>query len=123
MSRGPDVKWSAAKVARLRALIDQRVPTAKIAIEFGISRDSVLGKCRREGIKLKRGPSVASPRETDWPADRVARLRKLLGTGSTAAEAASELGVSRNAVIGKAYRTGIAFASRTSVKAAGSARG
>lgn len=47
-----------------------------------------------------------------WTPERVARLRDLLTVeGATASQAAAELGVSHNAIIGKAYRDGIALAS------------
>ena len=43
-----------------------------------------------------------------WTEERIEKLRKLWGSGKTAAEIAEELGdVTRNAVIGKANRLGL----------------
>lgn len=42
-----------------------------------------------------------------WTEVRVARLRALWGSGKRAAEIATDIGVSRNAVIGKAHRLGL----------------
>ena len=44
---------------------------------------------------------------TEWPGDRVQRLRDLAAQGRSAKEIGAALGVSRNAVIGKAARIGV----------------
>ena len=43
-----------------------------------------------------------------WTAERVSELRKLWATGASTAEIGRRLGVSKNAVVGKAHRTGLA---------------
>ncbi len=43
-----------------------------------------------------------------WTAERVLELRKLWATGASTAEIGRRLGVSKNAVVGKAHRTGLA---------------
>ncbi len=42
-----------------------------------------------------------------WTAERVLELRKLWATGASTAEIGRRLGVSKNAVVGKAHRTGL----------------
>lgn len=44
---------------------------------------------------------------TDWTADRIRRLTTLWAEGKTCSYIAAELGVTRNAVIGKAHRLGL----------------
>jgi GcrA cell cycle regulator len=41
---------------------------------------------------------------TTWPAERVAVLKSMWADGCSASVIAEELGVTRNAVIGKVYR-------------------
>lgn len=50
-----------------------------------------------------------------WTDERVELLRKLAGDGLKASEIAAELGVTRNAVIGKARRRGINLISRQAI--------
>jgi GcrA cell cycle regulator len=42
-----------------------------------------------------------------WTAERVEQLRSCIGTGLTCSQIAAEIGVSRNAVIGKIHRLGL----------------
>lgn len=43
-----------------------------------------------------------------WTVERVLELRKLWATGASTAEIGRRLGVSKNAVVGKAHRSGLA---------------
>lgn len=43
-----------------------------------------------------------------WTLERVSELRKLWATGASTAEIGRRLGVSKNAVVGKAHRSGLA---------------
>jgi len=43
-----------------------------------------------------------------WTVERVSELRKLWASGVSTAEIGRRLGVSKNAVVGKAHRTGLA---------------
>ena len=45
--------------------------------------------------------------DTFWTATRESRLAEILGAGGSARVAALEFGITRNAVIGKAYRLGL----------------
>jgi GcrA cell cycle regulator len=44
------------------------------------------------------------PRHTDWPSDRIIRLRALWDEGHSTAEIGRRLGVSKNAVVAKSHR-------------------
>jgi len=50
--------------------------------------------------------TVTSPTVT-WNPERVAQLRSFIGAGMTCSQIAAEIGVSRNAVIGKIHRLGL----------------
>ncbi|HTC37397.1 MAG TPA: GcrA family cell cycle regulator, partial [Steroidobacteraceae bacterium] len=50
--------------------------------------------------------TVSSPTVT-WNPERVAQLRSFIGAGMTCSQIAAEIGVSRNAVIGKIHRLGL----------------
>ncbi len=54
-----------------------------------------------------------------WTAERVERLRTFVATGMTCSQIAAEIGVTRNAVIGKIHRLGLS----TERPAAGAAAG
>lgn len=47
---------------------------------------------------------------TFWTEERLAQLRTLASTGMTARQVADEMGCSRNAVLGKAWRAGLSLA-------------
>jgi GcrA cell cycle regulator len=66
-------------------------------------------KPAREADRAKR--SSAAPRAgSTWNPDRVAQLRSCAGAGLTCSQIAAEIGVSRNAVIGKMNRLGLSRA-------------
>jgi GcrA cell cycle regulator len=48
-----------------------------------------------------------SPTTSPWTAERIEQLRHCVVTGLTCSEIAAEIGVSRNAVIGKIHRLGL----------------
>ncbi len=45
--------WTPDTECRLRVLAAQAMPAAKIAEEFGITKNSVIGKAHRLGVELK----------------------------------------------------------------------
>jgi GcrA cell cycle regulator len=57
-----------------------------------------------------------------WTPERVEQLRTCIATGLTCSEIAAEIGVTRNAVIGKIHRLGLAPGRPVSGSAPGSAR-
>jgi GcrA cell cycle regulator len=59
---------------------------------------------------LEAGPSAREPKAhagSGWSEDRVRRLQRLWAEGCSASEVARQLGVTRNAVIGKVHRLGL----------------
>ena len=62
----------------------------------------------REPIVGRASPALGRPRGTPWTKERYARLAELRDQGFSASQIAVELGgVTRNAVIGTAYRLGL----------------
>lgn len=55
---------------------------------------------------------MPSHRDDLWPQERTARLRALVAQGYSARQIGVELGVTRNAVIGKAHRMGLEYTAR-----------
>ncbi len=51
----------------------------------------------------------AGPTKSDWPPDRIERLRSLAAAGLGPRQIADKLGLSRNSILGKCYRLGIAL--------------
>jgi hypothetical protein len=44
--------------------------------------------------------------QQSWPAEREARCKQLIDEGKSASQIGREIGVSRSAVLGKAFRSG-----------------
>lgn len=116
-------RWTPAIIAFLRGTMAQGVSTGivakKIEERFGVvfTRNSIIGKCNRLGIELSKKPTQKlSPREDSkkfkWDAERLERMREYAKQGMSASIIADRLTedfgihVSRNSVIGKAYREG-----------------
>jgi transposase len=91
-----------ARTSRNRAIVERVAAGASlriVATAFGITRQRVSQiHIQITSVRLR------SVRRDSWPAERTARLRALLDEGLRPADIAPLLGVSRNAVIGKAYR-------------------
>jgi len=104
----PPRKWPADRTARLRWLAEQeRFTASMIADELGMPRNSVIGKCAREGIRLDGRPRAARTRS--WPRERIDRLREIAGAGGSQAGAARALGVSPASAGWQARKHGIVF--------------
>lgn len=75
--------WDEAAIKKLSTLVAQGLPTSEIARRFrGLTRNSIIGKCARLGIKLG---------YKKWPADADATLRRLWAEGWSTSQIASEL--------------------------------
>lgn len=75
--------WDEAAIKKLRTLVAQGLPTSEIARRFrGVTRNSVIGKCARLGLKLG---------YKKWPAEADATLRRLWAEGWSTRQIAREL--------------------------------
>ena len=74
------------------------VPIKAVADEFGLTHQRI------SQILGKTGEKRGSNTEVDWTPDLIKRLRREWKTGRSTAEIGRRLGVSKNAVIGKADR-------------------
>lgn len=107
MTPRPGFVFTLETAARLRVLAREGASAEAIARALGCGRDQVLYKARALGLKLAR---LAEKRPEFWTAERLAELPRLLVAGLTAAQIAARLGCTRNAVIAKVGRLGLAFA-------------
>jgi DNA-binding CsgD family transcriptional regulator len=73
----------------------------EVADEYGLTKQMISYVHRRTTGRL------LLPHRPKWPEDRVRTLRVLWRKGLPCAAIAQRLGVSKNAVIGKAHRLGL----------------
>src|SRR5215469_9195171 len=78
-------------------------PSARLRAAFALSAARMGRGIAREGRFLMTTPST----NPTWNPERVAQLRSFIGAGMTCSQIAAEIGVSRNAVIGKIHRLGL----------------
>lgn len=76
-------------------------PLSGLVERYGVTRQCIWKRAKRAGL----APRVEPP--PSWTAERDEALRALLGTGLSAREIGSRLGVSRGAVLGRAHRLGL----------------
>lgn len=103
--------WPTNRVARLRLLWRRGLSTAEIGWLLGVSKSAVAGKIDRlelppPSAELQARKRRHAGRPPFWTANRIAKLRKLLGTKSYAA-IGRKLGVSTAAVYRQAHRLGL----------------
>lgn len=78
-------------------------PSARLRAAFALSAAQNRPRHCTRGRFLMTTPST---NET-WNPERVAQLRAFIGAGMTCSQIAAEIGVTRNAVIGKIHRLGL----------------
>lgn len=98
--------WPADRVDELRLFIEtKKSPTRLVADHFGITRNAVIGACRRHSIPLPiqrpKGPSK-------WTSERLAKMKSLHGEGLTIREIADGVGLSKSTVQSKLGELGLA---------------
>ena len=126
-------EWSATDDETLVRLAGQELSASKIVAAFaelGLeprTRNAILGRCMRIGVTLtgRKLKKPRPPRFWDLP-EPLAMLRELWAAGVTVSEIGAKMSatfgqkISRNAVVGKAHRIGLAFefprASHTNVE-------
>lgn len=93
-------RWTTERTERLRSLVAQGASAAVIASEIGMTRNAVIGKCHRMGLKLKASsgrpkegkpyvrkraaPRPRPPRTTRYPTH--SRAQRLVARKKTLAE-------------------------------------
>lgn len=102
--------WTPDRVATAQRLWAEGHSAAKIARQIGgVSRCAVIGKIYRSLEKHKRRTTVrVSRREDLWSAAKIETFRTLYKRGALYRDIAKQLGVTRTAVVGKAYRMRLA---------------
>lgn len=94
--------WTAERDATITQMAGDNLSFTKIAAALGISRKAITN--RAEHLGLSRGNVVSETRALIWDEARAAELKRLWGAGMPCSRISAILGVSRNAVIGKAHR-------------------
>src|SRR5271168_3955976 len=69
---------------------------------FALSAAQNRPRHSREAVSMTNPTNIAT-----WNPERVAQLRNFVGAGLTCSQIAAEIGVTRNAVIGKIHRLGL----------------
>ena len=95
----------AARNAEIVAAIGRNVPRGVIAARHDLSATRVQQIAKEGGVALRRSPRRFA--STNWPRADVATLKRMWGK-ERIARIAQRLGRTRNAVIGKARRLGLA---------------
>lgn len=94
----PVTVWTEEKKQELAELTKRGVDPIHIGERWGLAPRHILNVQGRLGFAAKRADA--------WPEEKIARLRELAADNS-AAKIGKILGLSRNAIIGKAHRLGI----------------
>jgi hypothetical protein len=95
--------WPAKAVAIARTMWAAGDSVYAISRAIGISEDTVSGKARRENWP---GPPRPPRTNFSWSPDAIEAARRMWFAGDSASAIARALGVSRNAVLGRAWRGG-----------------
>jgi len=98
----PNDSWTPKKIDRLRARWLAGDSASVIGTVVGMSKNAVIGKARRVGLKARPSPIQQATVSTE-------AVQELADAGWTKAEAARKLGVGYNVVCGVATYRGIKF--------------
>lgn len=98
------VVWTPEKVAGLKKDIEAGLTASELAAIHGVTRSALLKVASR---KVGISPVDKGRHYSDWPDDRIAALKGRWAEGASASIIAKELGITRNAVIGKVHRLGL----------------
>lgn len=96
--------WTPEKVATLKNAIEAGKTANEIAAFYGVTRSALLKIISR---KVGIAPVDKGKHHSDWLEERIMILKQRWVEGASAGVIAKELGVSRNAVIGKVHRLGL----------------
>jgi len=85
--------WSPERVQALKAMVADGLSFGIIADKLGVSRNAVIGKADRLGLKRPKPPTMTK-HKTFWTPDNVARLKELVALGWGNIAIGKALGVS-----------------------------
>jgi hypothetical protein len=106
MGANTDQKWSAARTRKMTRLADQGMSTSQIADALGLTRNQVLGKMYRLGLKTKNPPQREWPKK--WLNTRlVKKLTKLASQRLSAEQIGKALGLTRGQARYRMRRLGL----------------
>jgi len=87
---------------RIRAFATSQRQNGRLCADFALSAAQNRPRHSREAVSMTNPTTIAT-----WNPERVAQLRNFVGAGLTCSQIAAEIGVTRNAVIGKIHRLGL----------------
>lgn len=93
----------------IRKLAAQSKTRAEIAERLGCSYETLVSTARRYGIEIVLAPNPIHEASLFWAAND-ARLIQMVEDGASTSEAARKLGLTKNKIIGRAYRLGLTWA-------------
>lgn len=96
--------WTPEKIAALKSDIEAGRTAGELAVSHGVTRSALL---KIVGRKVGVAPVDKGRHYSDWPDERVIALKQRWAAGASASVIAKELGITRNAVIGKVHRLGL----------------
>lgn len=85
--------WTDARIAQLRGLWAQDLPTEEIARQMGISKGAVIGKAHRLNLPRRENPV----RQMEYTPEQDETIRRLAGLGQSAAQIGAAIGVGEKA--------------------------
>lgn len=94
--------WTDERLAQFRDLYAQGLSHSQIGARMGITKNGSVSKAQRLGLEA-RGRGFGSP----WTDELMGRLCRLYAQGHSHSMIAAALGMSKNAVLGKATRLGL----------------
>lgn len=106
-----NMEWTGEKLAILRDLIAKGKTASQIGDAMGITRNAVIGKCRRMGYRLMTPPTHVGP--TVWTPDLIKRLKEMVDSGMTATQISKHVGRTARAVYEAARSHGIRLRHRS----------
>lgn len=88
-------KWTDENITRLRELALEGLSASQIGLIFGTTRNSVIGKCHRVGVKLVSRGEYAAPRLGKPATDRKRQARNAT-PGGASSKSGDRLGFTRS---------------------------
>ena len=102
------IVWTPELVSALTEAWGNNISIFRIGLELGVSRNAIAMKAKKLGLRRPRETyqyrAPKSPGHPAWTSEQSETLTRLWDTGAPASWIAKEMGLSREAVLGKARR-------------------